>query len=86
MGANGLDEYWVPEHVKDYLRRMGFVLPLDDMEPRSGPGMTGCQPAGTSTTIGTRTAWGASTGRTRHGDNAFLTTALLSSFSNLLAN
>lgn len=33
MGANGLDEYWVPEHVKDYLRRLGFVLPLDDMEP-----------------------------------------------------
>ena len=33
MGANGLDEYWVPEHVKDYLRRLGFVLSLDDMEP-----------------------------------------------------
>lgn len=33
MGVNGLDEYWVPEHVKDYLRRLGFVLPLDDMEP-----------------------------------------------------
>lgn len=33
MGANGLDEYWVPEHVKDYLRKAGFVLPLDDMEP-----------------------------------------------------
>ena len=33
MGVNGLDEYWVPEHVKDYLRKMGFVLPLDDMEP-----------------------------------------------------
>ena len=33
MGANGLDEYWVPEHVKEYLRRLGFVLPLDDMEP-----------------------------------------------------
>lgn len=33
MGANGLDEYWVPEHVKDYLRKLGFVLPLDDMEP-----------------------------------------------------
>ena len=33
MGANGLDEYWIPEHVKEYLRRLGFVLPLDDMEP-----------------------------------------------------
>ena len=33
MSLNALDEYWVPEHVKDYLRRMGFVLPLDDMEP-----------------------------------------------------
>lgn len=31
MGANGLDEYWVPEHVKDYLRKIGFALPLDDM-------------------------------------------------------
>ena len=33
MGLNGLDEYWVPEHVKDYLRKRGFALPLDDMEP-----------------------------------------------------
>ncbi|MBP3883983.1 MAG: hypothetical protein J6D54_03470 [Olsenella sp.] len=33
MSLNAMDEYWVPEHVKDYLRRMGFVLPLDDMEP-----------------------------------------------------
>ena len=33
MSTNGLDEYWVPEHVKDYLRKLGFVLPLDDMEP-----------------------------------------------------
>ena len=33
MGTNGLDEYWVPEHVKDYLRKLGFVLLLDDMEP-----------------------------------------------------
>lgn len=33
MSANGLDEYWVPEHVKDYLRKLGFALPLDDMEP-----------------------------------------------------
>ena len=33
MGANGLNEYWVPEHVKDYLRKIGFALPLDDMEP-----------------------------------------------------
>ena len=33
MSTNGLDEYWVPEHVKEYLRKLGFVLPLDDMEP-----------------------------------------------------
>ncbi len=33
MSVNSLDEYWVPEHVKKYLRRLGFVLPLDDMEP-----------------------------------------------------
>ena len=33
MATNGLDEYWVPEHVKDYLRKLGFALPLDDMEP-----------------------------------------------------
>ena len=31
MGANGLGEGWVPEHVKDYLRKIGFALPLDDM-------------------------------------------------------
>ena len=30
MATNGLDEYWVPEHVKDYLQKLGFVLPLDD--------------------------------------------------------
>ena len=33
MSLNNLEEYWVPEYVKDYLRRLGFVLPLDDMEP-----------------------------------------------------
>ena len=32
MGLNGMDEYWVPEHVREYLRGLGFVLPLDDME------------------------------------------------------
>ena len=31
MGVNGLDEYLVPEHVKGYLRKIGFALPLDDM-------------------------------------------------------
>ena len=25
-------EYWVPEHVRDYLRSLGFVLPLESME------------------------------------------------------
>ena len=33
MSLNSMDEYWVPEHVKEYLRRLGFILPLDDMEP-----------------------------------------------------
>ena len=33
MSLNSMDEYWVPEHVKDYLRKLGFVLPLDDIEP-----------------------------------------------------
>jgi len=33
MSLDGMDEYWVPEHVKEYLRGLGFVLPLDDMEP-----------------------------------------------------
>lgn len=33
MSLNTMDEYWVPEHVKEHLRRLGFVLPLDDMEP-----------------------------------------------------
>ena len=32
MGLNGMSEYWVPEHVRAYLQRLGFVLPLDDME------------------------------------------------------
>lgn len=33
MGASGRDGYWVPEHVRGYLRGIGFTLPLDDMEP-----------------------------------------------------
>ena len=32
VGAGGA-EYWVPEHVREYLGRLGFALPLDDMEP-----------------------------------------------------
>ena len=32
MSLNSTDEYWVPEHVREYLRSLGFVLPLDDME------------------------------------------------------
>ena len=27
------DEYWVPEHVRAWLRGLGFTLPLEDMEP-----------------------------------------------------
>ena len=33
MSLNSMDENWVPEHVKEYLRGLGFVFPLDDMEP-----------------------------------------------------
>ena len=33
MNVNSLDEYWVPEHVKNYLVAKGFRLALDDMEP-----------------------------------------------------
>ena len=32
MGVND-DEYWVPEHVREWLRSLGFSLPLEDMEP-----------------------------------------------------
>jgi len=32
----GDDEYWVPEHVRDYLRGLGFVLPLEPMEQDKG--------------------------------------------------
>lgn len=32
MGVND-DEYWVPEHVRAFLRGLGFSLPLEDMEP-----------------------------------------------------
>lgn len=31
MGVNE-DEYWVPEHVREWLRSLGFSLPLEDME------------------------------------------------------
>ena len=27
------DEYWMPEHVRAWLRSLGFSLPLEDMEP-----------------------------------------------------
>lgn len=30
------EQRWVPEHVRDYLRRRGFSLPLEDMEPWIG--------------------------------------------------
>lgn len=55
MSLNTMDEYWVPEHVKEYLRGLGFVIPLDDMELwiRSWDDWMGL--VGTSTTIGTRT-------------------------------
>ena len=25
-------QYWVPEHVREYLKGLGFVLPLEPME------------------------------------------------------
>ncbi len=42
MCTNGLDEYWVPENVKDYLCKLGFVLLLDDMEPWVRSRQLGC--------------------------------------------
>ena len=33
MGQAYEEEYWVPEHVREYLRALGFVLPLEAMEP-----------------------------------------------------
>ena len=30
MGDN---ESWIPEHVREYLKELGFLLPMDDMEP-----------------------------------------------------
>ena len=33
MSLNGVEEYWVPEHVKEHLRGLRFVPPLDDIEP-----------------------------------------------------
>lgn len=32
MGIEMEREYWVPEHVREYLRGLGFVLPLEAME------------------------------------------------------
>lgn len=29
MSLNSMDEYWVPGFVKEYLRKLEFVLPLD---------------------------------------------------------
>lgn len=61
MSLNSMDEYWVPEHVKEYLRGLGFVLPIDGMEPwiQSWDDWMGL--VGTSTTTGTRTGSGACT-------------------------
>lgn len=33
MGQTYEEEYWVPGHVREYLRALGFVLPLEAMEP-----------------------------------------------------
>ena len=33
MGLDGFEEYWIPEHVREHLRGLGFSLPLDAMEP-----------------------------------------------------
>ena len=32
MGKIDEVEYWVPQHVRDYLHEMGFQLPLEAME------------------------------------------------------
>ena len=59
MSTNGLDEYWVPEHVKDCLRKLGFVLPLDDMEPWIRGWDDWMSARGEFYDYRTRTAWGA---------------------------
>lgn len=33
MGFDGSEEYWVPEHVREHLRGLGFSLSLGAMEP-----------------------------------------------------
>lgn len=32
MGKLDENDYWVPEHVREYLRTLGFHLPLEAME------------------------------------------------------
>ena len=32
MGVEMEQEYWVPEHVREYLRSLGFILPIEPME------------------------------------------------------
>ena len=32
MGKIDETEYWVPEHVREYLHNLGFYLPLEAME------------------------------------------------------
>ncbi len=32
MGVEMEQEYWIPEHVREYLRSLGFVLPIEPME------------------------------------------------------
>ena len=54
-------EYWVPEHVREYLRGLGFVLPLEAMESHIRNWHAWMQATGTSMIIATRLGSGGST-------------------------
>ena len=56
MGLNGLDEYWVPEHVREYLRGSGSCFPWTAWSLGYVAGITGCRPGASSTTVATA-AW-----------------------------
>lgn len=56
------EERWVPEHVRDHLRDLGFVLPLEAMEPHIRSWHAWMQTSrGRSTITGTQTGSGECT-------------------------
>ena len=61
MSLDSMNEYWVPEHMKEHLRELGSVLPSTIWSLGFDRGTTGWVPAGTSTTIVIRMGLGAYT-------------------------